>query len=191
MIIALVNRKGGVSKTTSSGYLAAVLKEAGRTVTGIDTDPEKGWKKWHDTGALPYPVITGDHKNLGVLVREIEGDIIIDTPPNDGEIIYKAALLADEVIVPIAATGHDVNRLASTLITVADIEQSRGKPLASVLLTRWRGGLTIGKEVLDALTEREIPILDARIRHLTRYESFTAPEYLDEYRDVLKELEVI
>ncbi len=44
---------------------------------------------------------------------------------------------------------------------------------------------------MGALSEREIPILDTRIRHLTRYEGFTTPEYLDEYRDVLKELEVI
>lgn len=60
-----------------------------------------------------------------------------------------------------------------------------------MLTPRWRGGLTTGKEVLGALSERKIPFLDTRIRHLTRHEGFNTPECLDEYRDVLKELEVI
>ncbi len=190
-IIALVNRKGGVSKTTSSGYFAECLRLAGRTVTGIDTDPEKGWVKWHATGALQYPVVAADHETLSKVVRSIEGDIVIDTPPNDREIIMKACLVADEVIVPVAATGHDMSRLASTMAEVEAIEQARNKPLASVLLTRWKPGLNIGREVAKAMEKREVPVVEAKIRNLTRYEAFTAPVYLDEYQAVLKELGII
>jgi chromosome partitioning protein len=115
----------------------------------------------------------------------------LDTPPNDEAIIYRAASVADEVIVPLAPTSLDVGRLVTTIKTVADIERMRGRPLASVLLTRWSARFNISREVHDLLKERKMPLLDARIRQLTRYTEFTTPSYLEEYEAVLSELEVI
>ena len=190
-IISLINRKGGVSKTTSSVYLAMCLHQAGENVTGIDTDPERSWLKWHAAGVLPYPVLEGDRDTLTKQAKGLDGFVVIDTPPNDGEIIYKTASVSDEVIIPLAATALDVNRLASTLNAVADVEEMRNRPLASVLLTKWQDSLIISKEVEAALAEQEVPLLDTRIRNLTRYQGFDTPAYLEEYRAVLKELEVL
>ena len=190
-VITFVNRKGGVSKTTSCAYTAMCLYEAGQSVTGIDTDPDKSWLKWYEAGVLPYQVVEGDKQKLSQQVKGIEDFVVIDTPPNDGEIIYKAASVADEVIVPLAATALDINRLATTLNAVADVEEMRGKPLASVLLTKWQENLVISREVQEALSEQEAPLLDARIRSLTRYQGFNTPNYLREYDKVLEELEVL
>ena len=190
-VVALVNRKGGVSKTTSSVYLAMCLHRAGKQVTGVDTDPEKSWLKWYAAGVLPYEVIEGDRDNFTKQVKQMDGFVVIDTPPNDGEIIYKAASISDEVIIPLAATALDVNRLASTLNAVADVEEMRNQPLASVLLTKWQDNLIISKEVEAALAEQEVPLLDTRIRSLTRYQGFDTPVYLEEYQAVLTELEVL
>ena len=190
-VVSFVNRKGGVSKTTSSVYLTMCLHRAGKQVTGIDTDPEKSWLKWHAAEVLPYEVVEGDRDNLTKQIKGVEGFVVIDTPPNDGEIIYKAASISDEVIIPLAATALDVNRLASTLNAVADVEEMRNRPLASVLLTKWQDNLVISKEVEAALAEQEVPLLDARIRSLTRYQGFGTPMYLEEYQAVLTELEVL
>ena len=190
-VVSFVNRKGGVSKTTSSVYLTMCLHRAGKQVTGIDTDPEKSWLKWHAAEVLPYEVVEGDRDNLTKQIKGVEGFVVIDTPPNDGEIIYKAASISDEVIIPLAATALDVNRLASTLNAVADVEEMRNRPLASVLLTKWQDNLVISKEVEAALAEQEVPLLDARIRSLTRYQGFGTPTYLEEYQAVLTELEVL
>lgn len=189
-VIALVNRKGGVSKTTSSVYLAMCLYQMGRPVTGIDTDPEKSWLKWSSAGVIPYPVIACDRDTLKEQVAQLSGFVVIDTPPNDGEIIYKTASISDEVIVPLAATALDVNRLASTLAVVADVEEMRGKPLGSVLLTKWANNFAISKEVEATLGEQGVPLLDAKIRSLTRYQGFDTPTYLEEYEKVLIELGV-
>jgi chromosome partitioning protein len=91
--IALVNRKGGVGKTTSAGYLAMALHNMGQQVTGVDTDSERGWLKWHKACSLPYPVIGSDAETLREDVEALQGFVVIDTPPNSGEIIYKAASL--------------------------------------------------------------------------------------------------
>ncbi len=190
MIIALVNRKGGVGKTTSSVYVAAVLRSESRNVLLVDTDPEAGAKKMADAGLLAYPVQQADLRSLSQIVKGWEGDVVIDTPPNDGEIIYKAAGLADEVIVPIAATGYDLSRLTDTLLILADVEEMRNKALTRVLLTRMQSGKLIARDVLQELEEREVPMFKQHIRYLTRYEGFTSPEYLDEYRNVFQEMMV-
>ena len=188
MIVALVNRKGGVGKTTSSVYLAAVMRSESRNVLLVDTDPEAGARKMADAGLLPYPVVQADLRSLSGAVKGWDGDVVIDTPPNDGEIIYKAAGLADEVIVPIAATGYDLSRLTDTLMVLADVEEMRGRALARVLLTRMQSGKLIAREVLQELEAREVPLFKQHIRYLTRYEGVTTPEFLDEYRNVYQEV---
>lgn len=189
-VIAVVNRKGGVSKTTTCGYISECLLQANRKVTGVDTDPEKGWVKWRRAANFDYPVLEATAETVATVIKELSGFIVIDTPPNDGEIIFSAGLLADEIIIPVAATGHDVSRLQSTLAIVERVEQAKQKPLASVLLTRWKHGTRISKEVVEHLSTRDIPVAQTRIKNLTRYEAFGQPSYLEEYEAFLKEIGV-
>jgi len=190
-VIALVNRKGGTGKTTSAGYLAQIFHNRGG-VTGLDLDPDQSWLKWHRSGVLPYPVLAGDREDLHEQVASLGSKVVvIDTPPNDEAIVFKAAGVANEIIIPLAPTTFDLGRLATTMKTVADVERLRGVPLASILLTRWKPNLKVAQEVVDVLKEREAPLLVSRIRQLTRYTEFTTPDYLDEYEAVLKELEVL
>lgn len=190
-VITLVNRKGGVSKTTSAAYIAMCLHQAGKQVTGVDADSDKSLLKWSEAVSFPFPILHVDKDTLISTVESLEGYVVIDTPPNDGEIIYAAAGLADEVIVPISGTGLDVNRLATTLSAINHVEQMRKQPLTSILLTRWRSNVNIAKDVLTMLEEKDLPVIEQQIRLLTRYEGFVLPEYLDEYQSVLKELEVL
>jgi hypothetical protein len=66
----------------------------------------------------------------------------------------------------------------------------RGKALASVLLVRWHPNLLISRDMQAELQSRSYPLLENKIRDLTRYEAFTIPSYLEEYEGVLKELQV-
>jgi chromosome partitioning protein len=127
MVIAFINRKGGTGKTTSAAYIAQALHQRGGKVLGLDLDPEKSWLKWASSGALPYAVeAIAKDDDLEGRVSQYNGVVVIDTPPNDGEIIYTVATFADEVIVPISATALDLNRLSSTLQTVEKIEKIAG-----------------------------------------------------------------
>lgn len=188
-VIAIVNRKGGVSKTTTAAYLAMCLYQQGLKVIALDADQDASLTKWHATGALPYELRPALRDDLAQQITGLEADaVIIDTPPNDEAIIYKACGVADEVIVPIAATGLDVSRLFTTLKNVADVERMRAKNLTSVLLTRFSKGYSISQEVVNELERLKIPLLDSKIRNLARYQSYGTPSYLEEYEAVLKEL---
>lgn len=190
-VIALVNRKGGTGKTTSAAYIAAALYAQGRTVLGLDADPDASWLKMSAAGVLPYPVAAGDRERMAAQVDEAEDVVVIDTPPNDEAVIYLAAGLADEVLIPLAPTGLDVGRLLTTVTTVANVERMRNRPLGSILITRYRQRLLVAREIVEELEQRGMPLLESRIRQLTEYERFDTPTYLDEYEAVLRELEVL
>ena len=194
-VVAVVNRKGGVGKTTSSAHLAAALHAAGRSVTGIDLEPNKSWLRIKLAGGiLPYEVIDGDRDNLPQQVEGIEGDVVIDTPGNDEAIVMIASMVADEVIIPTKYSEIDAGRLMETISVVAQVERARNQPLASVLANEVRSNLVITRELRDELTARNIPILDSYIPLRAAYQTFAkAPSRADlaPYEAVLRELEVI
>lgn len=145
--IAVVNRKGGVGKTTTAVNVAAVLAERGRRVLLVDLDTQRnasthvGLK--HEP-PLPSPVyrvlvdgelidelaqstgfgfdllasgrdldevanqmrraLTGDgHLAMLEALRRVEGRwdmVLLDTPPNVGDVTTAALIAADYALIP-------------------------------------------------------------------------------------------
>ena len=191
-VITFVGRKGGSGKSTSALYTTTCLHEAGKSVALIDLDPDATLLKLHSTGALPFEVVAGERDNLPKQIEELNKEFaVLDTPPNDEAIIYKCGAIADELIVPLAPSGFDLNRLFTTIQTVEEIEKMRNKPLLSALLTRYRQGVNRSVKAIEVLEKEKVPLLDSKIRMLDVYAGFNKPEYLDEYQAVLKELELL
>src|SRR3954453_4204449 len=70
-VVAVVNSKGGVGKTTASLLLGTVLAEQGAPVSIIDADPNRHLVAWR-TGSSASPVkIIGDIED-GRLVSTID-----------------------------------------------------------------------------------------------------------------------
>ena len=190
-IIAFVNRKGGSSKTTSCGYIAMCLHNAGHKVICIDYDSDHTLLKWFNTGNLPFKDIAGNLDNIDSDIRStVNYDyVLLDTMPNDEAIVYKVALEADEVIIPLAPTAFDLNRLASTLRTITTVETKLGKDLASVLLTQVRANTNILQEMQELLA-KDVPLCNSQIKASVKYQGFGTPTHLEEYQAVCDELEL-
>jgi chromosome partitioning protein len=191
LIVAVVNLKGGVGKSTTAIYFATVASEGGEKAVVLDADNEKSATEWAALGELPFEVTPAERDRLARQARALAKGghtVVIDTPPNDREVLRAAASVADRVVVPVAPTGVDVNRLRATLEVLLDVEATKGELDTSILLTRWDGRKKLAREAEDLLGG--FPLLGSRIRALTRYEDGFGgrPNYLEEYEGAWKEV---
>lgn len=112
-VIAVVNQKGGVGKTTTCVSVAACAAEAGHSVLLIDTDPESDSTHWlagaPDGGAV-MDVLTGNLP-LGEIVRPT-GIPGLDLAPADTDLVLAERTLGNR-------PGAE-QLLAAAVRTVAD-----------------------------------------------------------------------
>lgn len=190
MLVSVVSLKGGAGKTTTAIHLAVVAAKAGADVVLIDADPEQSALSWASLTDLPLEVVPAERDGLARQARDIAATktVVIDTPPNDREILMRASMVSDVVVVPVKPTGLDVHRLRPTLELLREVEASRGTLDVAILFTHWDGRRILSREAEEALAA--FPLLESRIRNLTRYEqAFGAePVYLEEYERTWKEL---
>lgn len=123
-VIAVTSLKGGVGKTTSAVYLAAVA--AGRSIPTllVDANPDGSAASWIEAAAgegwvSELPVVDAPSERL--LVRTLEPAsgpdeiIIVDTPPNNEALTRLAIEHADAVVIATKAGGIEVDRVMATL----------------------------------------------------------------------------
>jgi chromosome partitioning protein len=180
--IAVLSLKGGVGKTTTALYLAAVASSQGQAVTIIDADSEHS----------AFKVVEGEPDRLARQVKAALNEgrtVIIDTPPNSRELLLRAGGLADIALVPVAPTGLEVDRLGPTLELLADLQAQRDELDVAVLLTRYNARRRLAREAEEAL--EGLPVLEARIREREVYKAAFGgvPTELEEYLAVWQEVQ--
>jgi chromosome partitioning protein len=185
MNIVVSNVKGGVGKTTTSIYLAAVAASRGRgLVTLVDADPQGSTAEWFD--AMPIDgveLIEGPSVRTVTKAMKSEGFVVVDTPPGEGTVVQAALTAADAVVIPTRAGGVEPNRVVSTLeMTPADT------PVGVVVCSA-----RLGTNDLDAVvawwTELKIPvwgIVPERVAIAAGPSARLAPEGLEVYGRILK-----
>lgn len=202
MIIAIVNTKGGVTKTTTATYLAHALATVHRKILIVDSDPQGSAMAWSKlVGAQFTPSViplaeTDIHRRLPALAESFD-HVVIDTPPGEGKvsetpIIESAVLAADVVVVPLSPTTMDLSRLAPTLELLGRVEaQHKHTPKLFYLLVRARANTSSAPGSRMALTEKyQLPLLDSEVPLWESYaNAFGYPiTVLGAYRDVMVEI---
>jgi len=120
MKIAFVNGKGGVGKSTLCFLTALGLREAGKSVSVEDLDPQKSISAW----------INGDRDGI-----EKDGGefALIDTRPAiDDESVHDAISRADRVILPCTPSPGDLTAAKASLAVVKKYRKRRGKVCSSL-----------------------------------------------------------
>lgn len=171
----VANLKGGTAKSTSSAFLAHAIEAKNRSVLGIDADPPGSLLRWSELGDWKLPVIgmpTKDiHTRLPGVARGYD-DTVIDTPPLEDQagIVRSALRAADVVVVPIAPSTIELDRVTPILDVVDEVNTLRETPLVVwVLLTRVDGRAASGKSARNAFVADGFDVVPTAIPMLQRY----------------------
>jgi chromosome partitioning protein len=186
MNIVVSNVKGGVGKTTTSVYLAAVGVENGwESVTLVDADRQASSAEWLEqspvdgVGLIEAP----SERTVSRAMTQTKGLIVVDTPPGDERIVRAALDRADAVVIPTRAGGVEYSRVAAT------VEMVEPKIPFGIVVCAARLGTNDLDAALDWWKETKVPVwavVPERVGIASGPESRLYKEGLEIYGTVLK-----
>lgn len=171
MIVALLNQKGGVGKTTIALHLAGEWAKRGQRVTVIDADPQGSALDWSQQRAREsLPRLFGVvglardtlHREAPEIARDVD-HVIIDGPPRVAGLMRSALLAADLVLIPVQPSPFDGWASAEMLSLLGEARIYRPQLVARFVLNRCAARTVIARETAETLVDHDPPLLAARI----------------------------
>lgn len=184
-IIAVVNQKGGVGKTTLSYNLAAGAHDMGFKTLLVDADPQESSietvAKAPD-GREYGPVVTSLAASGGKLKKTLEPyaeifDLIfIDGPPSHTAPQTKAAVaMADITIIPFAPAPLDLDSTVKTCVAIKDVYDERDLDTPTFIVINKLEQTTIAKLMVQTVVEKTgFPLLESKVAKRAVFQESTA-----------------
>jgi chromosome partitioning protein len=168
MVIAILNQKGGVGKTTLSINLSAELARSGGRVLLIDADPQGSALDWSAAreGELPFTVVglpkATIHKEIASLQKGYD-HVVIDGPPRVTDLARSAIMASDLVVIPVQPSPYDVWASDEIVKLIREASVFKETQKSCFLINRKISNTAIGRDIRSALAAYEIPVLKTAI----------------------------
>jgi chromosome partitioning protein len=163
MIVALVNSKGGVGKSTLAGSLVGWLHAQGRHVILADCDTQQSSSEWIRE-ALPEISVTrlscADQvlDELPLLAHEAEY-VVADGPGSQTETSRALLMWADLAVIPCKASMFEARALDKNTTFVRQAQAIRkGPPAAVAVLSMVGRDYRLTKDMQDAARSLQLSL---------------------------------
>jgi chromosome partitioning protein len=168
MIIALVNSKGGVGKSTLAGNLAGWLHAHGKRVIVADCDTQASSSEWLVEAAPEIQVVrlaSADEVLDELPSLALEADYVIaDGPGSQTETSRALLMWADLAIVPCKASMFEVRALEKGTAFVRQAQAIRkGPPEAIAVLSMVGKDYRLTKDMRDAAASLNLSLADTPV----------------------------
>lgn len=167
MIVALLNQKGGVGKTTLAVHVAAALAAKGRTLL-LDADPQGSAVMWSSqredappftVTALAKPTI---HRDIEQIAHGYE-HVVIDGPPRASDLARSVIMAADFILIPVQPSPYDLWAAQETVELIQEAMTYKPNLKAAFVMNRKTANTAISKSAKDALVDLPFPVMTAEI----------------------------
>jgi chromosome partitioning protein len=146
MVITYVNGKGGVGKSTFCFLTALGLRQAGKSVSIEDRDPQKSISAW----------VSAERDGI---LKNGQGEFhLIDTRPAiDNDSVHEAISIADRIIIPSTPSPGDLSAVKATCDVVNQFKRKGAKVFIG--LNCVRPGTNFSQDAPEILSALGIPLL--------------------------------
>jgi chromosome partitioning protein len=171
VIVAFLNHKGGVGKTTLALHVAGAWAAQGKRIVVVDTDWQGSaldWSEQRTKEGLPrlFDVLELAHDALHAEAAEIARDahhVVIDGSSHSVALMRSAMLAADLAVVPAQPSPFDGWASSETLRLLQEARLFRPQLIARFVLNRCVARSLIASEIAAVLAKHDPPALAARV----------------------------
>ncbi len=137
-IIAFLNGKGGVGKTTAAVNVATAIARKGYSVAVVDTDPQQSISNWYEEDKCRFDLTEAASEKEVYQVRKALKSydyVIIDGAAAISAISAAAVMVSDLVLIPVTPSPLDF-AACSAILAVLEARQDLQPVVARFFITR-------------------------------------------------------
>jgi chromosome partitioning protein len=145
-VVAVSNLKGGSGKTVLAVHLAYIM---GATL--LDLDPQGDAADWCRRSGLVTAHHVHGQEEVFRLIHSLQGPIVMDTPPGEGENLRMALAFANVVVIPVKPGSSDLRALGRMRDLLQAAKAVNPKLKGAVVLNEAKTVSTLSRDMETAL----------------------------------------